>query len=96
MPKAYCHRCGSWETDWRVVPGRGSLLTWTVVTHQVHPAHPVPYTVVLVAVDGCGAHLVGSLPGRPELATGQPMEVWFEHLDHGVVLPNWRPVAPHE
>lgn len=93
VPKAYCHRCGSWDTGWTVVPGRGELHSWTVVTHQVHPAYPVPYTVVLVKVDDCGVNLVGSLPGRPTLRLGQPMEVWFDAVGEGVVLPNWRPAT---
>jgi DUF35 OB-fold domain, acyl-CoA-associated len=60
------------------------------VEHQVHPAYPVPYTVVLVQLDDVAARLIGRLPGRPDLAPGQPMQVWFEELD-GAVLPQWAP-----
>ena len=93
VPKAYCHLCGSWDSRWVPVPGRGRLYSWTVVTHQVHPAFPAPYTVVLVKVDGCGINLIGSIPGCPDLRTGQPMEVWFEDVGQDVILPNWRPAA---
>jgi uncharacterized OB-fold protein len=94
MPRAYCSRCGGWSVAWREVAGRGSLHSWTVVDHQVHPAFPVPYTVVLVQLDEVPeVRLVGHLPGDPELAEGQPMEAWFEELGDGVVLPQWRPAA---
>lgn len=93
VPRAYCHFCGSWETRWQPVPGRAALYTWSVVSHQVHPAYPPPYTVVVVKLDETRANLIGSIPGAPELRAGQPMEVWFEELREGVVLPNWRPVS---
>ena len=83
VPVAYCHRCGSWDTRWQVVAGTGSLYSWTVVAHQVHPAYPVPYTVVLVELDDHPeARLVGQLPGRPALEAGQP--------DGGLVRPRVR------
>jgi uncharacterized OB-fold protein len=91
MPRAYCRACGSWEGHWQPVSGRGRVYSWTTVEHQVHPAFRVPYTVVLVQLDDVPARLVGYLPGAPDLAEGQPMEVWFETLDDGVVLPQWRP-----
>jgi uncharacterized OB-fold protein len=91
LPVAYCYRCGSWDGRWETVAGRGRLYSWTVVAHQVHPAYPVPYTVVLVELaDHPEARLVGQLPGRPELTAGQAMEVWFETVSDGVVLPQWR------
>jgi uncharacterized OB-fold protein len=91
VPVAYCHRCGSWDTRWQAVAGTGRLFSWTVVAHQVHPAFPAPYTVVLVELDDHPeARLVGHLPGRPELQAGQAMEVWFERVND-VVLPQWRP-----
>jgi uncharacterized protein len=92
MPRAYCRSCGSWEGHWQEVSGRGRVYSWTTVEHQVHPAYPVPYVVVLVALeDHPEVRLVGHLPGSPELREGQAMRVWFEALDGGVVLPQWEP-----
>ncbi|HET9078417.1 MAG TPA: OB-fold domain-containing protein [Acidimicrobiales bacterium] len=94
MPRAYCHRCGTWSEEWREVSGRGTLYSWTTVEHQVHPAFPVPYTVVLVDLDDLpGTRLVGHLEGAPHLEPNQPMEAWFEQLEGGTVLPQWRPVG---
>lgn len=50
VPKAYCHACGGWSTEWRVVAPRGTLYSWTTVFRQIHPAFPAPYTIVLVEV----------------------------------------------
>ena len=91
MPRAYCRACGAWESHWQPVAGRGRVYSWTTVEHQVHPAFPVPYTVVLIQLDDVPARLVGYLPGSPELTEGQPMQVWFETLVDGVVLPQWKP-----
>ena len=92
VPVAYCHTCGSWEGTWTPVQGTGRLVSWTTAEHQVHPAYPVPYTIVLVELDDRpGVRFVGSLPGAPQLTDGQPMRVWFEELDDAV-LPQWEPV----
>lgn len=92
MPRAYCRTCGSWEGRWQPAAGTGSVYSWTVVEHQVHPSYPVPYTVVLVQLDDFPtARLVGHLPGTPDLSPGQRMRVWFETLDAGVVVPQWKP-----
>src|SRR4051794_24194820 len=75
VPRKYCRICGSWDTRWQRVSGNATLHTWTVIRHTVHTAYPAPYTVILVKLDddGGGAHLVGSLPGTPELHMDQPM-----------------------
>jgi uncharacterized protein len=92
MPRAYCHTCGSWDGRWQPVAGTGTVYSWTVVEHQVHPAYPVPYTVVLVQLDDLPAiRLVGYLPGRPALAAGDRMRVWFETVGDGVAVPQWKP-----
>jgi hypothetical protein len=92
-PRAYCAQCGSWDTTWRTVSGRGRLYSWTTVEHQAHRAFPVPYTIVLVEVEDVpGTRLVGYLPGRPELRADMPMTVWFEPVDdEGTRLPQWAP-----
>ena len=53
--------------------------------------------MVLVDLDEApGTHLVGQVPGTPELHAGMPMELWFEELGsvdgRPAVVPNWRPV----
>ena len=35
--------------------------------------------------------LLGHLPGSPDLHDGMPMQVRFDELADGVVLPNWEP-----
>jgi uncharacterized protein len=92
LPRAYCHRCGSWDARWQPVAGRGRVYSWTTVEHQVHPAFPVPYTVVLVQLDDLPARLVGYLPGAPELFEGQALQVRFDTIADGIVLPQWEPV----
>ncbi|GAA4681271.1 Zn-ribbon domain-containing OB-fold protein [Gordonia humi] len=96
LPRENCPQCGAFSREWRVVPPLGALYSWTVVEHQVHPATPVPYTVVLVEVDGTdGVRLVGRIDGRAELEIGQRMEAWFEQVDD-VTLPQWRPIRTDE
>ena len=92
-PRAYCARCGSWDTVWQTVAGQGRLYSWSTVQHQVHRAFPVPYTIMLVELeDAPEVRLIGYLPGRPELTAGMPMRVWFEPVDHdGTRLPQWLP-----
>jgi uncharacterized protein len=92
-PLLRCRRCGSWNTEWQDVAPRGSVYSWTITEHQVHPAFPVPYTVVLVDLeDRPDTRLVGYLPGRADLRPGQKLEGWFEHLQSGDVLLQWRPL----
>lgn len=98
MPRMYCRHCRSWDGRWARVSGKGSVYSWTVVTHQVHPAYPIPYTVILVDLDdNPGTRLVGQLPGTPELEAGMPLEVWFESVGEidgrNIVLPQWRLVG---
>lgn len=97
LPGPRCSRCGSFETRWRPVSGKGRLYSWTTVEHQVHPAFPPPYTIVLVELDDApGTRLLGHLPGRPKLAPGMAMRVWFEPVADEVKLPQWQPVPDIE
>lgn len=94
LPKAFCPDCHEDAGEWRRVQGTGRVHTWTTVEHQVHPGHPTPYTVVVVQLDEHPeVRLLGSLPGRAEVQPDQAMEVWFEEVGDGVVLPQWRPTT---
>jgi uncharacterized OB-fold protein len=93
LPRQVCFSCGGDRSEWRAVPGRGRVHAWTTVTHQVHPAFPTPYTVVLVDLDEVDARLVGSVPGEAELEVGQPMRVRFDRAPDGTTVPNWEVAA---
>jgi uncharacterized protein len=94
LPRAYCYHCGSWNSGFRAVAPRARVYSWTLVEHQIHPAFPVPYTVVLVELaDEPAARLVGYLPGRPDLYAGQEMQAWFDQLPDGSTLVQWRPAS---
>lgn len=92
VPGPSCRFCGSTDTAWRDARGTGTLFSWTTVAHQAHPAWPVPYTVVVVTLDDAPeVRLTGCIPGAPDLTAGQPMQVWFEQIGQGRILPNWQP-----
>lgn len=90
-PTEHCPRCGSWNTAWKTATGRGRLHAWTTVSHQIHPAYPAPFTVVVVELeDTPDVRLLGRLDGAPDLAMGEPMDVWFEQMVDGATMPQWR------
>ncbi|WP_345344882.1 Zn-ribbon domain-containing OB-fold protein [Rhodococcus olei] len=100
LPRPRCVYCGAADPVWKPVARTGTIYAHTVVEHQVHPNFPVPYTVVVVDVDGeeAGVRLIGNLPGRAEVSAGTPVVCAFEDLGQDaqgnpVVLPVWR-VAP--
>jgi hypothetical protein len=94
VPRAYCRYCGSWNTGFQEVSPHGRLYSWTVVRQQLHPALPVPYTIVLVDVDDApGVRLTGRIDGETELQPGMTMQVRFEAITDGASLPQWEPVA---
>lgn len=91
FPRAYCKHCGSWNTIWRTIQETGRLYSWTVSGRQVHPAFPVPYTIVLVELDDApAARLLGYLAGAPALRAGLPMTVDWQELRSGAVIPQWK------
>lgn len=92
LPRSYCNRCGSWTVEWQPVAPKARLVSWTVAEHQVHPAFPVPYTLVLVELDDFpGVRLAGYLEGKPVLNAGMQMRADFVTPSGGVTLVNWIP-----
>jgi uncharacterized protein len=90
MPMRWCHRCGTGTVVWRSVAPTGRIHSYSVITHQIHPAFPVPYTVVLVDLDEApGVRLAGRLGGRADVAIGDPVYATFASLGEGYGLPEW-------
>ena len=91
-PRGVCFACHGTDIEWTPVTPRGRLVSWTLAEHEVHPAFPVPYTVVLVELnDAPEVRLLGHLQGRPELRAGMSMHAEFTSHDPDVTLVQWRP-----
>ncbi|MFZ2174700.1 MAG: OB-fold domain-containing protein [Rhodococcus sp. (in: high G+C Gram-positive bacteria)] len=96
LPRPRCVGCGGRNLEWAAVEGRGRAKSWTVVEHQVHPLFPVPYTVVLIELDGeQNVRMVGHLPGRVDVDESTEFVVEFEDLGldrdgNATVLPTWK------
>lgn len=90
-PMPSCSHCGSTDTVWREASGKGSLFSSTIARRQMHPAYPVPYTIVVVALDDApDVRLIGRIDDEAELAIGTPMIATFPP-PVGLPLPNWQP-----
>ena len=77
----------------------GTVYSYTVVHHSVHAAldDAVPYTVVLVSLDGApDLRVVGNCSTARDVEIGMPVEaVWLERVaDDGtkILLPQWQRV----
>ena len=95
-PRSHCPRCWSSDTDWMQASGRGTIYSFTVISH--HDVRPfkdwIPYVVALVELaEGprLVTHIVGVEPAAVQV--GQPVEVVFERIDDAITLPKFRPAA---
>lgn len=95
LPHVLCAACRSSAHDWVESAGRGTVFTYTIVTHPVHGAviDVVPYAVVVVELDDCGNVLVPSnvVDCPPdEVRVGMAVEVVFEPVTDEVTIPRFR------
>jgi len=94
LPHAMCGSCQSSAHEWVESAGRGTVFTFTIVTHPVHAAakSAVPYNVVLVKLDDCGGVLVPSnvVDCPPEdVRVGMTVNVVFERVDDEIAIPRF-------
>jgi uncharacterized OB-fold protein len=94
LPHAMCASCQSPAHDWVESAGRGTVFTYTIVTHSVHAAtaSQVPYNVVVVKLDDCGGVLVpGNVVDCPpqDVHVGLAVEVVFERVDDEIAIPRF-------
>jgi uncharacterized OB-fold protein len=91
-----CSRCLSREVSWVPVSGRGTVWSFVVMHQAAHPwfAARVPYAVVQVELEE-GVRMISNLLDVPpaEMRIGMPVEVVFDPVADGVVLPRFRPRA---
>ena len=88
-PGPGCPNCGSLKSDWIKIDGKGEIFTYTVV----HRAK-VPYNIIVVSLpEADGVHMLSNLVDckHEDIHIGMPVEVVFEEVGAGMMLPKFRP-----
>jgi uncharacterized protein len=98
-PLPLCHVCQSEEVEWVELPGTGTVYSYTVVHHPLHPdlSAVCPYVSGIVELDGTqgeGARmLVNIIDCEPdEISIGTPVRITFDHVNDDMSTPRFRPL----
>jgi uncharacterized protein len=97
-PRPICDKCLGQSLSPAPVSGRGTLYSWTEVRQAFHPyfADKLPYLLAVVELEEePGLKLTTNLTdvGDHQLHCGLPVEVSFQEVAPGFVLPFFRPVT---
>ncbi len=97
-PSPLCTHCSDARFIWAPLSGRGKVMTWTVVTHPVHPAavKKVPYVVVQIELaEQAGLTMISNLIDVPHdaIRVGLPVIVTFVAHAEGQKLPMFSGVS---
>jgi hypothetical protein len=90
-----CPHCRATGAEWITASGRARVYSWIVVTHPVPReiyAADVPYVVALVELEE-GVRMATNIVGcdAGEVRADMEVEVTFDEVAPGVVLPRFRP-----
>ncbi|MDM9561972.1 Zn-ribbon domain-containing OB-fold protein [Bordetella petrii] len=92
-PRGFCVACLSDELHWLPCSGKGTVYTYTI-NHRAPNAHMkerLPYIVAAIDLDE-GTRMIANIVDSPPqaVAIGARVEVVFEALADGMVLPQFR------
>jgi uncharacterized OB-fold protein len=95
-PQHLCYECNSANLGWEAIGGKGTVYSFIVVRHGLHPyfATRLPIAVALVSLDDAPyVRLTANILECPpeEVRVGMPVEVVWERVDDRVTLPQFRP-----
>jgi len=95
-PRPMCPSCHSLAFEWAPVSGRGTVYSYALVNHLLHPywAGKTPYNVVLVELEE-GVRIVSNLVACPNdaIRIGMRVRVVWEDVSDEISLPMFEPVA---
>jgi uncharacterized OB-fold protein len=85
------------QREWALVPGTGSVFSYTIAAHPTHPAlrgHP-PYNIAVVHLDGAGdVRLVTNIMdvATEDITIGMRVRLHWDELPDGQCLPRFVPL----
>lgn len=94
-PRPVCAQCRHFGWSWTQVSGRGTVFSYTIAHHAVHPSlkAAVPYNIAVVLLEGAGdvrlvSNIIDAAP--EEMRIDLPVELVWEDLPGGMTLPRFR------
>lgn len=98
-PAPFCWVCQQRDVEWVELPGTGTIYTFIIVRHPLHPdmMDCCPYVSGAVDLDGTQGHgarmLVNIIDCDPEtVKIGDRVEIVFEHVNAEMSTPRFRPI----
>jgi uncharacterized OB-fold protein len=98
-PSPFCFSCQQREVEWVDLPGTGTVYTFTVVRHPLHPdmAEVCPYASGVIELDGtqgAGARMICNIIDCDveALAIGDKVEIAWDHVNADMTTPRFRPL----
>ena len=95
QPGPICYNCNSWNYEWTLMSGNGTVYSWIIIQQPIIPTFDVPYVGALIALaeqDNCRllSNIVECDPHA--IYNNMPVEVIFEDISEEIALPKFRPV----
>ena len=89
--RAICNKCRSFDHDWALMSGRGTIKSWIRPHQRFHPAFTddLPYVTLLVELaEQADIQIIGAFADRDdEPATGRAVRAVFRgDIDSGPIL----------
>lgn len=97
-PRGVCPKCHSWDTEWKVLSGRGVIESYVVVHRSFHRGfdNEIPYVIADIALDGTDEKVVVlfNVVGIDweKVHVGMPVAVEFDDVTDEITLPKFRPI----
>ena len=93
-PRPCCPKCLSFDWDYVVAAGTGTIVSFAIYHYPPMPPLELPLAIALVELTE-GTRVVGNVIGiePSEVAIDQQVTVEFHQVDSQLVLPQWRPVS---
>jgi len=97
LPTPTCPKCQSFDYQYTPVSGQGTVYSYTIPHHPVHPAlrERGAYNVIVVKLDDAPIKMVSNLVGvaDEDIRIDMPVEVTWDEPRPGVVIPRFKPRA---
>ena len=98
-PSPFCFICQTRDVEWVELPGTGTIYTFTVVRHPLHPdlAAICPYVSGVVELDGtqgAGARMLVNITDCDPDAVriGDRVQIAWDHVNDEMTTPRFRPL----